>query len=67
MSGQEAFRQLQSRLQKFSSGGGGGPGPKGVLTGTGALVLLIAGGLAVNASLFNGTCVVGEGDVGAVL
>lgn len=53
MSGQEAFRQLQSRLQKFSSGGGGGPGPKGVLTGTGALVLLIAGGLAVNASLFN--------------
>lgn len=40
-----------------SSGGGGSPLPPGlgrILGGSGAIVALVAGGLAINASLFNG-------------
>lgn len=38
-----------------SGGGGGGPPNLGaILGGTGGIVLLAAGGLAINASLFNG-------------
>lgn len=58
MNGQEAFRRLAQQLQRASGGGGGGPkgpgGPKGLLTGGGLVVVLIGGGLALNASLFNG-------------
>ncbi|CAL1712843.1 unnamed protein product [Somion occarium] len=57
MNGQEAFRRLAQQLQRASGGGGGGPkgpgGPKGLLTGGGLVVVLIGGGLALNASLFN--------------
>lgn len=56
---QEAFRRFAQQLQRVSQGGGGGgfPGgsPRGLFAGGGLVVALIAGGLALNASLFNGT------------
>ncbi|CDO75429.1 hypothetical protein BN946_scf184916.g13 [Trametes cinnabarina] len=56
MNSQEAWRRLTHQLQRASSGGGGG-GPrmpiKGFFTGTGLLLALIGGGVALNASLFN--------------
>lgn len=56
---QEAFRRFAQQLQRASQGGGGGgfPGgsPRGLFAGGGLVVALIAGGLALNASLFNGT------------
>ena len=57
MSGQDAFRKFAAQLQARarSGGGGGGPGPAGVFAGGGLAILLIGGGLALNASLFNGT------------
>lgn len=54
--GQEAFRRLANQL-RTSGGGGGGPlpgGPKGLFAGSGLLIVLVAGGFALNASLFNG-------------
>jgi len=51
MNGQEAFRRLANQLR--SASGGGGPAPKGFFAGGGVLVTLIAGGFALNASLFN--------------
>jgi hypothetical protein len=53
MNGQEAFRRLANQL-RTASGGGGGPAPKGLFAGSGLLISLIAGGFALNASLFNG-------------
>jgi prohibitin 2 len=56
MNGPEAFRRLANQL-KASSGGGGGPlpkGTKGFFAGSGLLIALVGGGLALNASLFNG-------------
>lgn len=56
MNSQDALRKLAQQLQRASSGGGGGiPGGKGFFAGGGLLVALIGGGLALNASLFNGT------------
>lgn len=53
---QEAFRRFAQQLQRASLGGGGFPGgsPRGLFAGGGLLITLIAGGLALNASLFNG-------------
>jgi prohibitin 2 len=56
MNRQEAFRRLANQLK--TAGGGGGPlpgGPKGLFAGSGLLIALVAGGFALNASLFNGT------------
>jgi len=47
---QEAFRKLANQLKNVSSSGG----PKGFFAGSGLLVALVAGGLVLNASLFNG-------------
>ena len=56
MDGQEAFKRLQQQLKRAANQGGGGkmPGPGGLFAGGGLIVALIAGGLALNASLFNG-------------
>ena len=54
MNGQEAFRRLASQLK---SGGGGSPlpgGRRGFFAGSGLLIALVGGGLALNSSLFNG-------------
>lgn len=58
MNGQEAFRRLVQQLQRASSGGKGPqlPGGKSFFAGSGLLVALVAGGFALNASLFNGSC-----------
>jgi len=52
---QEAFRRFAQQLQRASQGGGGFPGgsPRGLYASGGLLLTLIAGGLALNASLFN--------------
>lgn len=50
---QEALRRFANQLRKAGNTGGG-PGPKGLFAGTGLLVAIVAGGLALNASLFNG-------------
>jgi hypothetical protein len=49
--GQEALRRLQNQLRTV---GGGGQNPKGLFAGGGLVVALVAGGLLLNASLFNG-------------
>ncbi|KAJ7016656.1 band 7 family-domain-containing protein [Mycena alexandri] len=51
MDGQEAMRKLANQLRNAGRGGGGPA--KGFFAGSGALVALVAGGLALNASLFN--------------
>lgn len=52
-------REVQKRASGFSGGrggaGGGGVPPKGALLGGTGLGLLIAGGLVVQSSLFNGS------------
>jgi prohibitin 2 len=48
----EAFRKLANQLKNASSTGG----PKGFFAGSGLLIALVAGGIAINASLFNGKC-----------
>ena len=54
MNSQEAFRRLANQL-KASSGGSPLPGGrKGFFAGSGLLIALIGGSLALNASLFNG-------------
>lgn len=59
MNGPEAFRRLVQQIQAVSrtGGGGSGPGGKGALAGSGLLIALVGGGLLLNASLFNGSCV----------
>lgn len=47
---QEAMRKLANQLR---NAGRGGP-QKGFFAGAGAIVALVAGGVALNASLFNG-------------
>ena len=53
---QEAFRRFAQQLQRASKGGGGFPGgsPRGLFAGGGLVIVLVAGGIALNASLFNG-------------
>ena len=53
---QDAWKKLGQQLQR--AGGSGGPRMpgKGFFTGTGLLLALVGGGVALNASLFNGTC-----------
>lgn len=53
MDGQEAFRRLARQIRTVGGGGPGGPG-KGIFAGSGLLIALVAGGFALNASLFNG-------------
>lgn len=65
--GREAFQRLAQQFAKAQrqaasgnfgrggAGGSGGPGgAKGFLAGSGALVALAVGGIAINQSLFNG-------------
>ena len=57
MNGQDAFRRLAQQLQRAGKNAGNGgkmPGGKGFFAGTGLLVALVGGGVALNASLFNG-------------
>ena len=58
MNSQEAWKRLANQLQKAGVSGGRGsiPGGKGAFAGGGLLIALVAGGIALNASLFNGTC-----------
>jgi len=56
MDGQEAFKRLQQQLKRATNQGGGGKmpgGPGGLFAGGGLIFALVAGGLALNASLFN--------------
>lgn len=50
MEGQEAFKRIANQLRNASSGGG----PRGFFAGGGLIIALVAGGVALNASLFNG-------------
>jgi len=52
---QEAFRRLANELRSSASNGGNPlpGGKKGFFAGSGFLIMLIGGGLVVNASLFN--------------
>ena len=58
MNSQQALKRLAQQLerarQNASGGGNRFPGGKGFTAGGGLLVALIAGGFALNASLFNG-------------
>jgi len=54
MDGQEAFKRIQQQLRRAANQGGGGKVPGGGLfAGGGLIVALIAGGVVLNASLFN--------------
>jgi len=59
MSGQEAFRRLAAQLQasarsRTGTGGQGGGLPgKGLFAGSGLVIALLAGGIGLNAALFN--------------
>jgi len=56
MDGQEAFKRLQQQLKRATNQGGGGRlpgGPGGLFAGGGLIIALIAGGIVLNASLFN--------------
>lgn len=53
-------REVQKRASGFSGGRGGAGGgvpPKGALLGGGGIAMLVAGGLLVQSSLFNGESV----------
>jgi hypothetical protein len=55
----EAYQRLVNELQHRARGGGGGMGgiprlPKGLFAGGGAIAALIAGGVLLSASLYNG-------------
>lgn len=62
--GQEAFRRFANQLRTVGGNGGKIPGgPGGLFAGSGLLIALVAGGFALNASLFNGmssVCIFGE-------
>ena len=49
---QDNWRRFAQQLQRVSAGGGGPT--KGFFAGSGLLLALVGGGLALNASLFNG-------------
>ena len=53
---QEAWRRLQTELQRRSArfGGAGGGAPRGLGGGAAAVVLLVGGVWAANNALFNG-------------
>lgn len=57
---QNDFRRFAQQIQKAAGGGGGAGGfprggpPRGTIAGGGLIIALIAGGLVLNASLFNG-------------
>ncbi|KAF9783467.1 band 7 family-domain-containing protein [Thelephora terrestris] len=55
MNSQEAWKRLTNQLQKAATSGGRGgvPGGKGAFAGGGLLIALVAGGIVLNASLFN--------------
>jgi len=56
MDGREAFKRIQTQLRRAANQGGGGNfsgGPGGLFAGGGLVVALVAGGIALNASLFN--------------
>jgi len=50
MNGQEAFRRLANQIKSTGAGVGSG---KGFFAGSGLLIALIGGGVALNSSLFN--------------
>jgi len=50
---QEAFKRFTQQLQRVGRGGSGGRPPAGFLAGSGLIFALVAGGFALNASLFN--------------
>ena len=54
MNGQEAFRRLANQLRTVRGAGGPSGPPRGFFAGSGLLVALAAGGVVLNASLFNG-------------
>lgn len=57
MNSQQALKRLAQQLERARNASGGGnrfPSGKGMTAGGGLLVALIAGGFALNASLFNG-------------
>lgn len=58
MNSQQALKRLAQQLERARQNASGGnnrfPGGKGFTAGGGLLVALIAGGFALNASLFNG-------------
>lgn len=56
MSGQESFRRFVAALENQArrGGGGGGPPSRGFFAGSGLLIALVAGGVTLNAALFNG-------------
>ena len=48
--------QMRKLMTQFRRASGGAPNPgKGLFAGGGLLIALFAGGVALNASLFNGT------------
>ncbi|KIP05168.1 hypothetical protein PHLGIDRAFT_108574 [Phlebiopsis gigantea 11061_1 CR5-6] len=56
MNGQDAFKRFAQQLQRAGKNAGNGgklPGGRGFFAGSGLLVALVGGGLALNASLFN--------------
>ncbi|KIM89102.1 hypothetical protein PILCRDRAFT_813004 [Piloderma croceum F 1598] len=55
MDGQDAFKKIQQQLKRAANQGGGKlpGGPGGLFAGGGLIVVLIASGIALNASLFN--------------
>ena len=56
MDGREAFKKIQTQLRRAANQRGGGNfsgGPGGLFAGGGLVVALLAGGIALNASLFN--------------
>jgi prohibitin 2 len=55
MDGPEAFKRFQQQLKRAANQGGGKIPGGGLFAGGGLIAALIAGGLVLNASLFNGT------------
>jgi hypothetical protein len=49
----DPFKRFAQQIQRTTAGGGS-PGGRGALAGGGLLIALALGGVALNASLFNG-------------